>query len=153
MGNPGYYLIELDADGEPAYDAFGEPVISGSLVELPRQCRIGMEYGYRAESIVLPTERFRTWVYPQADLEVRRMTFRLRVGAELDAFYALHVAVRGMRDPFIWVPDIDLSPPYTLFCRKEKDFMVTQLPQVAHGAIVDYQMTLTQEPTGPEITD
>jgi hypothetical protein len=154
VGNPGYYLLALDSDGEPTYDVNGQPVITGNLVELPIQARIGMEYGYEAENLTMTTERGRRWVYPQYEREVRRMTFRLKDdGIQLNAFYDLHVAVRGSRDPFIWIPDVDASPLYRFFCRKEAHLMVEQLRNVAHGRIVDYQMTLTGEPTGPEITD
>ena len=154
MGNPGYYLIELDENGEPVYDEDGEPVIAGDLVELPVQCRLGVEYGYEAENLTLTTERGRRWVYPQYEREVRRMTFRLKNdGVQLLAFYNLHIAVNGQRDPFIWIPDVDESPLYRLFCRKEANLMVEQLTNVAHGAIVDYRMTLTEEPRGPAITD
>lgn len=153
MGLPGYYLLTLDADGEPVYNVSGEPVISGSLVTLPVQRRLGAEYGYEAESLIMTTERGRRWVYPEYEREVRRMVFRLQTGAQLDAFYNLHVAVRGHRDPFIFIPDTADSPYYTLFCRKEAHFMVRELENVAYGDIVDYTMTLTEEPTGPAITD
>ncbi len=43
VSHPGYYLVTLDAEGEPDYDINGEPVISGSLVELPRSPGISMK--------------------------------------------------------------------------------------------------------------
>jgi hypothetical protein len=152
MGAPGYYLITIGTDGEPDYDIDGEPVIDGPLVILPIQSRIGVEYGKERTDIVNETELGRRWVFPQFERRVRRMTFRLTL-AQLAEFEVLDEAVGGQRDPFIWVVDTDESPPDTIFVRKESSFIVQQVDNVAHGAIVDLQLNLSEEPTGPEITD
>lgn len=152
MGAPGYYLLTLDADGEPDYDIDGEPVISGDLVELPIQSRIGVEYGTERSDIVHETERGRRWVYPEFDRRVRRMTFRLTL-AQLAAFDTLDAAVHGQRDPFMWVTDVDVSPPERFMVRKDAHHIVRQHPNVQHGELVDLQLNISEEPTGPEITD
>ncbi|HTK86991.1 MAG TPA: hypothetical protein VL329_04630 [Nitrospiraceae bacterium] len=152
MGAPGYYLIDLDSEGEPDYDIDGEPVVSGTLVELPINSRLGVEYGTEYSDILLETERGRRWVYPQYNRYRRTMNFRLTL-AQLAAFQALDEAVGGQRDPFILVLDTDVSPYEQIFCRKESSMIVKQLENVAHGGMVDYQMVITEEPTGPEITD
>jgi len=153
MGLPGYYLIELDAEGEPDYDVDGQPVISGSLVTLPVQERIEGEYGQRTYKNRARTERGRRYGYRQWEAEFQVMTFRLDKDTELPAFRALHDAVGGDGDPFIYVFDVDESPMRTLFCKKEPDFKVKRVSNVAHGQLVDYVMEIEEEPTGPLITD
>jgi hypothetical protein len=152
MGAPGYYLIDIGAYGEPDYDAEGDPVVSGSLVILPIQSRIGVEYGTERADILHETERGRRYVYPEFNRQVRRMTFRLTL-TQLAAFQALDEAVGGQRDPFIWVVDTDESPATRLFVRKDAHFLVRQHPNVGHGELVDLQINLSEEPTGPGITD
>ncbi len=152
MGAPAYMLVTLDADGEPDYDVDGEPVASGIIVELPINSRIGVEYGTERSDIVMETERGRRWVYPQFDRYRRTMTFRLTLD-QLAEFETLDEAVGGQRDPFFFIIDNDESPREMIFCRKESSMIVQQLENVAHGAVVDYQMVITEEPTGPEITD
>ena len=152
MGAPGYYLLTLDSDGEPSYTVDGEPIVTGSLVELPINSRIGVEYGIERSDILMETERLRRWVYPQGERYRRTMNFRLTL-SQLAAFQTLDAAVGGQRDPFILVIDTDVSPYEQVFCRKESSMIVKQLENVAHGEVVDYQMVITEEPTGPEITD
>lgn len=152
MGAPGYYLLTLGADGEPEYYSDGTPVVSSSLVELPINSRIGVEYGTERADILMETERGRRWIYPQFTRYRRAMIFRLTL-AQLAAFETLDLAVGGQRDPFIFVIDTDVSPTEHIYCRKESSFIVRQLENVAHGAVVDYQMVITEEPVGPEITD
>ncbi len=57
MGAPGYYLVSLDSDGEPNYDGSGLPVVSGSLVPLPMQARIGVKYDRRPNAAASETIR------------------------------------------------------------------------------------------------
>lgn len=152
MGAPGYYLLDIGDDGEPDYDVDGDPVISGDLVVLPIQSRIGVEYGKERADILHETERGRRWVYPQFNRQVRRMTFRLTL-AQMAAFQTLDEAVGGQRDPFIWVVDTEESPATRLFVRKDAHFILRQHPQVAHGELVDLEIRLSEEPTGPGITD
>jgi len=152
MGAPGYYLLTLDSNGEPDYDGSGNPVIDGDLVTLPIQSRIGVEYGKERADILHETERGRRWVYPQFDRQVRRMTFRLTL-AQMAAFETLDEAVGGQRDPFIWMVDTDESPSTRLFVRKQAHFILRQHPNVGHGELVDLQIDLSEEPTGPGITD
>ncbi len=153
MGAPGYYLITLDAEGEPDYDDDGLPVIDGDLVTLPIQARIGVKYGNRTFKHREKTGRGRNWNYPQWDAEFAELSFRLNRDTELPAFRTLHDAVSGDGDPFVFVFDTEESPPRTMFCRKEPHFEVVQVAGVAHGEEVDYTMTIEEEPTGPEITD
>lgn len=152
MGNPGYKLTDLGTDGEPEYYSDGTPVITDPEVELPIQSRIGVEYGTERSDLLMETERGRRWIYPQFTRYRRTMVFRLTL-AQLAAFQTLDEAVGGQRDPFIFIVDVDVSPQEQIFCRKESSMIVRQLENVAHGAVVDYQMVITEEPTGPEITD
>lgn len=152
MGAPGYMLTSIGADGEPEYYSDGTPVATGSEIELPIQSRIGVEYGTERSDLLMETERGRRWVYPQFTRYRRTMIFRLTL-AQLAAFETLDDAVGGQRDPFFFIVDVDVSPQEQIFCRKESSMIVRQLENVAHGAMVDYQMIITEEPVGPEITD
>lgn len=152
MGAPGYYLLTLDSDGEPLYTVDGEPIVTGDIVELPITSRIGVEYGLERSDILMETERGRRLVYPQFERYRRTMNYRLTL-TQLDGFETLDAAVGGQRDPFMFVLDTDVSPYEMFMVRKESSMIVKQLENVAHGAIVDYQMIITEEPTGPEITD
>lgn len=152
MGAPGYMLVTLNADGEPNYNASGQPIGTGVIVELPINSRIGVEYGTERFNETLETERGRRWIVEKFDRQVRRMTFRLTL-ANLAAFEALDVAVGGDSDPFFFIVDTDESPTERIFCRKESSFIVRQIENFPHGGLVDYQMSISEEPTGPEITD
>ena len=152
MGAPGYMLVTLNEDGEPNYTAAGLPIGTGVIVELPVNSRIGVEYGKERFNETLETERGRRWIVEKFDRQVRRMVFRLTL-SDLVAFETLDEAVGGDRDPFFFILDTHESPTERIFCRKESSFIVRQLETVAHGAMVDYAMSISEEPTGPEITD
>src|SRR5438046_764338 len=107
MGACGYYLVQIGADGEPIYDADGQPAKAGEFVPLPVQSRLGVEYGFERQDILFETELGRRYVYPQYTRQIRKMTFRLNDSTQLVGFYYLDQAVGGQRDPFIFVPDVD----------------------------------------------
>jgi len=151
-GVPGYMLVILGADGEPTYDVNGNPVGTGVIVDLPIIQRIGVEYGTERYNETLETERGRRWVVTKFERQVRRMRFRITL-AQLVGFETLDLAVGGDRDPFFFIVDTDESPTERIFCRKESGFIVRQVEQVMHGAYVDYEMSISEEPAGPEITD
>jgi hypothetical protein len=175
-GPCGYQLIQIDsATGEPMYDGSGQPLVDsspasrfpagaitggfvdivggslGSLIVLPVQSRIGVESGFERQDILFETELGRRYVFPQFIRQKRTMTFRLNPDQLLSFFY-LDLVVGGQRDPFYFVADLDNAAITRFFCRKESSFIVKQVDGSQFGAIVDYQMSLTEEPTGLSIS-
>jgi len=154
MGPCGYYLVQIGDDGEPAYDVTGQPIITdprpglyaltngdpgslgiqlqettaGTLVLLPKQARIGVEFGFQRTNTDFETELGRRYVYPRFNRQIRTMVFRLNP-SQLLQFFILDQLVGGERDPFFFWPDRDNAA--TLFyCRKEANLTVKQVDGV-----------------------
>lgn len=150
----GYYLVEIGADGEPVFDGSGDPIITGDLVTLPLG-RWGREIEIERVNTVHETEKGRHWVFPQIERAKRRMTFRVQP-SDLGIFATLDAAVGGQRDPFLFVIDVTDSPFDMLFVRKDAGFVEgAEQPVFVGGQIVrlvDYVLTIVEEPKGPGIT-
>jgi hypothetical protein len=157
----GYQLVEIDSEtGEPVFDNAGQPVASGSPVELGIG-RWGRKIVKNRTDILLETERGRRYVYPQFDRRSFTILFR-RTPLELEIFRELDEAVGGQRDPFLFIPDMD-NPDETIFVRKSPEFDEGTESAVVGSTIesvlgtniirlVEYQFVITEEPTGIEIS-
>lgn len=152
MAAPGYQLVSI-TNGEPDYDAFGQPIGSGAVVAFPRPPRWGRKIIKKRQDLVLETEKGRRWLYKQYDRQTYEFTFRVPP-LELDEFRALDTAVDGQRDPFLFYPDTD-DLSISVFVRKDPDFNEgSEQPGVLSGEIArysDYVLIVTEEPTGTQI--
>jgi hypothetical protein len=138
MGRPGYYITDVgDKQEFPIAERYGSDPI-------------GIEEG----DLELTTERGRRYIYKQFTRQTRRLVFR-GTTAQLQFFKDLHQLLGGQETPFYFLPDND-DEATVLFVRKEKDFKPKELDQAAADsdgdtAVYDYELILTEEPSGPEV--
>lgn len=150
----GYQLVTIGADGEPTFDGSGDPIPTGPIVTLgiPRWGREIVRP--HRENVELVTKMGRRWIYPLSELDSFRLTFRTTPdGPTLSTFSTLDTAVGGNRDPFLFCEDVNASPRTFIFVRKDVDFNEGQEQPLKGGVrSVDYVLTLTEEPTGTDVT-
>ena len=107
------------------------------------------------QDIVLETELGRRWIFEQFDRQTYAFTFRCTPD-DLELFRTLDEAVGGQRDPFLFYPFFDVDPSLAIFVRKTPEFDEgTEQPGVLDSAIeriIDYTLTVSEEPTGEEVT-
>ncbi len=160
-----YQLALIGADGEPEFDALGQPIATGPIIELPTP-RWGRKIKKERHDIPLETEKGRRWIYPQFDRLIFGLTFR-GFPDNIALLQALDDAVDGQRDPFFLYIDwltiqvsgfgFNVSLPTSIFVRKQPDWEETnEQPGVQNGEglsrIVDVEIIFSEEPTGSDIT-
>lgn len=150
----GYRLVVIGSDGEPVFDAGGNPVASTDIIELPMG-RWGRRLVKEYHDIVHETELGRRWVLARFERQTYELPFRIQP-ADLEIFRQLDDDVGGMRDPFLYCDNIDVSPTTWVFVRKEPSFDEGQEQPVNVGGqvvrLVDYVLRLTEEPAGLSVT-
>jgi len=152
-----YQRVEIGTDGEPVFDADGQPIPAGSppeIIELPIGAWGRTIVNPRRTSIVLETEKGRRWVFPQLERGEWSLPFDC-LPDDLETFRTLDSAVGGNRDPFLFTFDVEASPIEWVFVRKDQDFDEGEEQPVSVNGVqrrVRYVLNLSEEPTGAEVT-
>ncbi len=152
-GFPGYYLVQIDANGNPVLDGSGNPIPTGALQTFPSHPRADpYEDSLTRTDIVIVTELGFEWVYAQYDKRVISWTFR--ASPDVRAFLeTLDAAVDGQRDPFLLVLDTSESPSTMVYVRKQpnlerKNPFLVKPSLTGNEKWFDIELNMRQQPTG-----
>lgn len=141
-----YWLLEI-ADANSAPIQIGQLLI-GTRVVFPRGRRIG-NYQPRTERTIISGETYggASYHYPVHSRKTFNPTWRVLL-SELAIFETLESAVIGSTYPWLYIPEITAAACY--YVRKEPSFEPTEFDKSTEP-VMDYQMTLREEPRGLEV--
>lgn len=141
-----YWLLTItDANSAPIQ--IGQLLI-GSRVVFPRGRRIG-NYQPRTERTIISGETYggASYHYPVNSRKTFNPSWRVLL-SELAIFETLESAVIGSTYPWLYIKDISAAACY--YVRKEPSFEPTEADKSTEP-VMDYQMTLREEPRGLEV--
>jgi hypothetical protein len=143
-----YWLLEI-TDANSAAIQIGQLLI-GTRVVFPRGRRIG-NYTPRTERTIISGETYggASYHYPVHSRKTFNPSYRCLL-SELAIFETLESAVYGSAYPWLYIPEITASDCY--YVRKEESFEPTEADKSTEP-VMDYQMTLREEPRGLEVEE